>query len=397
VESTVWQMGRAPMPTEAAVTALWSTSEHVTLSASPTFQDGHLVGWTAFGDLAPGRTHQPGESFLAFPLHNLRPGTTYRLTGTPYASTPAGPVAAGLGIVGLGYTAVDPATAGPIYPTPAVFTFTATSTTHLVMLTVGEPTTIPAGATGGTLTLGSALNPEFGQPNLSSITLTMIEQRMARGQDWFCQSIVYESTLVNHLDLAVNTVRGRWWVDRHGVTRFARGDGPTDEPVLTFSDQPDPGAVSYVAVEASEDTARVVNDVVLENHGRAFDEGTGSWVAENTRFSARDATSVATVGPRQAEVPTSIYSPPFADLALYGAGEDLARSYVAAYADVEHRISRIRVHVTPDLAEDLAALDVYTAVDATYQDATTEALVVNISHQITQTNWHTELHLIERT
>lgn len=368
------------LPTLEGIEALWHPSDGVTVTRS--------LGPDGFNPAAlldPG-THQPGEAYIAAPIHNLVPGETYRVTSAPPVFThTGGPIfnpPAGLGIVGMGYTTTDPSDGGPV-----VFEFVAGASTHHLMLTIGEPVTVQAGDTAMVRIVGTPM--EF--------TLERVSQRQARGQNWFCQSIVYESTLVNHLDVAVNTVRGRWWVDRNGVTRFARGDGPTDSPALTFSDQPDPGTVSYVAVEASEDTARVVNDVVLENHGRAWQPDTGSWVADTTRYTARDATSVATVGPRQAEVPTSIYSPTDPSLDLYGAGEDLARSYVAAYADVEHRISRLRVHVTPDLVEPIAALDVYTAVDATYQAATTEALVVNISHQITQTNWHTELHLIERT
>lgn len=365
------------LPTAEVIPSVWRASGPIDLVpiSMPT-------GWSGAGHLHNGITHQPGESYIAVPIHNLHPGVTYTIRGAVgcyvWESDSSGrDIDCGIGVVGQGFT---------VSPEPGLepveFSFVATAETHELMLTIGEPAT-----PNSTFPSTVALKTE-------GFTLTSVEQRMPRGQNWMCQNIVYESTLRNHLDLCVNTVRGRWWVDVDGITHAAREEGYA-EPLVTFSDT-DPDAVSYVNVDVSFDTQHVINDARLQNHGRQHEPVTGTWVADDRTIAATDITSIATNGPRAGTVHTSVYDPPTTASIHYGAGAELAADYAAAFADANERISAVRLHMTDEISDDIAALDIYDPVDAEYEHVHTTARVLSIAHEITPGAWHTNIELIER-
>jgi len=351
--------------------------------------ESELVGYTAGCRLLDG-THHPGESYVSRPLHNLFPGATYTLT-VHNLSGGTGPVA--LGVVGIGYDVRTAATG------PASYTFVATHTTHEVFIGPGNTRTIPGDWPDimpdlpWTPDMDPVTDPAPGLPYMS---VSLSELRMPRGQDWMLQNIVYESSLANHLDVATNTVRGYWWADRDGVIRAMREPGWA-EPVAIFTDATAgrPNAVSYVDIRNSFDTARIVNDVRLNNHGRTLDE-TGNAVAHDVTISARDETSVATNGARAGEVAVSIYDPANAGSIYFGAGKALARSYVKAYARAGETVSSVRVRTTP-AADLLAGLDIYDAVTVEHAGRVWECRIAAIEHELTPEDWHTNLYLIERT
>jgi len=348
-----------------------------------------LVGYTAGCRLLDG-THQPGQSYVSRPLHNLFPGATYTLT-VHNLSGGTGPVA--LGVVGIGYDVRTAATG------PATYTFVATDTTHHVFIGPGTTRTIPGDWPDvipdlpWTPDMDPMTDPPPGLPFMS---VSLTEWRMPRGQDWMLQNIVYESTLANHLDLATNTVRGYWWADRDGVIRAMREPGWAD-PVAIFTDATAgrPNALSYVDVASSFDTARIINDVRLSNHGRTLDE-TGNAVAHDVTITARDATSIATNGARAGEVAVSIYDPANTSSIYYGAGKALARSYVKAFSRSGETVSRVRLRTTP-AADLVAGLDVYDAVTVERAGRSWDCRIAAIEHEITPNDWHTSLDLIERT
>lgn len=209
-------------------------------------------------------------------------------------------------------------------------------------------------------------------------------------------SIVYESTLANHVDLAVNSTRGSWWVDSRGVVQVRacrHGDGITP---LLLSDEP--GApYSYVQLNHALDTSRVVNDLTLVNHGRKEDpEDPGSYVADDRRLGPfRDYTSTATNGNRAGEVDTGLAYPENTAPMFAGAPENLARAYLANTAAADAWPSRVRLYRDPS-DPPLPPLDVMSPVDVRFRGQTYPCLVAGLEHEITPRRWHTTLTLVER-
>lgn len=377
-------------PAPEAVTSLWYASgPNINLHASANSGPGFVFGGYTPAGQVPTGTYQPGVDFIARPLTGLVPGATYTITVDRVTGWDQHDVA--LGIVGKSWAVSHYTPFG--YP-PVTYSFVATATTHDLFIGPGEPWTVPADVSWVWSVAGDWEDTTWLAPTL---TVSLSEQRMPWGQSWMLQDIVYESTLANHLDLAVNTIRGRWFVDRDGVVQASREEGFT-LPAATFSDAPAgrPATASYVGVSLAFDTQRIVNTVELNNHGRTFDPDTGGPIADDVTYSATDVTSIATNGARVAEVETSIYDPPIPASLYYGAGQDLARSYVADYATAAERISAVRLHTTkvPDL---VTALEVFDPIDVEHEDLTTHARIVAIEHEITPDDWHTNLHLIERT
>lgn len=201
-------------------------------------------------------------------------------------------------------------------------------------------------------------------------------------------SIVYESTLANHLDLTANTVRGAWWVDAHGVIK-ASSTLP-QAPVLHLSDTADP---SYVRIDSAFDTAKVINTLTLANHGRREDpDQPGNYIADDRNHGPfLNVTSAASYGHRSDELPTAIAVPPWVPDPLAGAVDSLAHDYL-------HNITT-RASESPTLVRLYGpppAVDVMDAIDVTHRGTTHACRVTSIEHELSPQRTHTNLYLIER-
>lgn len=209
-------------------------------------------------------------------------------------------------------------------------------------------------------------------------------------------SLVYESTLVNHLDVAVNSTRGAWWVDAAGTVQVRACRHGADTPPLLLSDEPG-AAFSYVGLSHSLDTARIVNDLTLENHGRQPDpDRPGTFIADDRNLGPyRDWTSVATNGYRAGSVSTGLAYPDPRVPMLQDAPHRLATEYLATASAATPFPSLVRLYRDPS-DPPLPSLDVMSPVDVRFRGQTYPCLVAGLEHEITPRRWHTTLTLVER-
>lgn len=207
-------------------------------------------------------------------------------------------------------------------------------------------------------------------------------------------SLVYESTLANHIDLAAASTGGAWWVDAHNVVNVTacRHSGAA-EP-LQLSDAPG-SPWSYVAIEHAMDTARLANELRLDNKGRKENpDEPGEYVADDRTLGPfRNRTSVATYGPAAAEVTTGLaYDDAHGDVHA-GAVDELAGIYLAR-GGAEFP-SQVRLYRDPQ-DPPMPALDVMGPVDLTFRGTLYRCAIAGLDHEITPHRWHTTLTLVER-
>lgn len=362
---------------------------------------GALVGQSWFprraaGFWFPEGTYPANTALMTYPFATV-PGRRYRLSAlvARYAGADGlqiPPERVALGIDGIGSTTTEilpwfPPNPAPDQPMVRVeFTFTATLTEHSIAWS------LPASYVNSS---------SWPTPSVvfDDVLVTEIIERDARGLDWMTSSIVYESNLANHLDLACNTVRAVWWIDAAGMVHFLR-ELDFEDAKIRFSDRPNPNDPlhwSYVDISGSFDTRALVNNLALENHGRAWDEDAGTYQADDdTRGPFIDQTSTATYGPRLQSVSTSLWSPRHDPGSVFFRQDaDLAASYLADYAPARFHITDLRLNAREDPAR-IAALEIYDAVTVRYRDHNQTSSVLAIEHDIEPDRWTTTLHLIER-
>jgi hypothetical protein len=249
--------------------------------------------------------------------------------------------------------------------TEVIFNFISTSTSHDLTLT-----TLPGGSVPGLMSLSLYAWPESSPFNAANV--------------------VYESNLVNHLDLAANTGNSGWYVDRFGVVRFRENS----EVIAHFSDvhdQDDPLHVCYTDIDAAFDTAEVVNDLTLSNHARIYDASQSTWRADDKNLGPFvDLASQATWGVVGAKVETSIYSPA---TGLYaGSAARLAAQLMAGRSAPAVTISSVTFNGAD--AEDIAtSVDIYSRITVTSGSVTQTCRVISISHDIQPNKWLVTLNL----
>lgn len=248
--------------------------------------------------------------------------------------------------------------------------FTATATEHEIALRLAESVTVT------------------GTADLERVAFWNIDlAEIPSFSPYRLQSIVYESSLANHFDLANNSVGGRWWVDTDGTTQFAAALG-TEGPAATFTDSRDPAhpdRLEYTDLKTSFDTRNIVNDLDVTQHGEAGGD------ANDETLNFKDLTSIATNSVRNATM----------DMSLYDAG-DYVGSLATRVTEIFEQNANPEFTVTgltwnaqedPELA---ARLDVYSAVDVIFQGLTYELRIVNMKHRISPRRWMIDLELDRR-
>lgn len=194
---------------------------------------------------------------------------------------------------------------------------------------------------------------------------------------------VYESNLANHFDLACNSVGASWYVAKDGVTRF-RLPGAQLPVSAIFTDEPMPGAVSYVDIVAGFDTRSTVNRIEAVNYGV---DSTGE-VEENDELIVEDTASQGTYGIYRSTLAVNLY-----DVAPYDASfSDRLTDLLEKHSTPTPQVSQLRWNAQENL--DLAAaLEVGDRLQVRYRGVDYTAQIVSITHDIQPTRWMVTLNL----
>lgn len=144
--------------------------------------------------------------------------------------------------------------------------FVATATTHTIRVTNARAFSIRAG--GNTLV---GVSSYFHNARLAEMLVT---------DDYELQDVAYESSLLNHYQLACDSVGARFWVDASNRVQFRRQAEDT-AIVATFSDDDPP----YGQVGWQESLRNVIIDPVAVNSGNfpllgtgTIGRGSGNWL-----------------------------------------------------------------------------------------------------------------------
>jgi hypothetical protein len=168
------------------------------------------------------------------------------------------------------------------------YTFTASSSTHTVQIELAESVNA---------IVGIMEHVAFYDYNLT---------RVATDLAYRVQDNLYTGTLVDHFDLATQSVGAYWWVDKNNVTQFAQ-DFDYALPVCTFSDTVADGNIYYNDIATSYDTANIVNQITVDNIGSRRTTGGSDRFEEFTvGWSDSDTTSVTNWGARRIDLTTNL-------------------------------------------------------------------------------------------
>lgn len=235
------------------------------------------------------------------------------------------------------------------------------------------------------------------------------------------QNIVYESSLANHLDLTANTTKGAWWVDKYNViqVRTCSHTPANDRPYFTDGTIPPidaikynapisytapvpyiggrPATASYVDLELSYDTANIVNDLTFANHGRAWDEESAAYVADDKCLDAgTNPTSVITYGSRSETLDTAFpVTTPALEGILTALPAQIGEQYLQESALPARAPRYMRIYHDPN-RDPLPALDLREGFDLTRLGRTYTCTITGIKHDITPDHWHTDYHVIPK-
>lgn len=171
------------------------------------------------------------------------------------------------------------------------YTFTATSTTHTVRIELAETFTVT--------TVGKQEDVAFYE---FALTRTAVDLA------YRVQDNMENGSLVDHFDLATQSVGAYWWVDKTNVTQFTQNFNYSS-PTAIFSDVIADGNLYYTDIQTAYDTSAVVNQLTFENIGkRASTFGGENYEAYSVEWVAADSTSSTNWGPRKQDIKTNLYT-----------------------------------------------------------------------------------------
>lgn len=206
------------------------------------------------------------------------------------------------------------------------------------------------------------------------------------------QSVVYESSLINHLEMACKSVRARWYCTAFGNLAF---EGRVGRPVRSVKmhlsdvhDTSDVKHVCYTDVDLAYDTSDLVNSLKITNHGMKIVDGKQQ--ADDRVYGPyEDPLSINTWGAEAADL----------DLSLWLAGDQLevAMKEVATEILVAQRTPDLTVRKVvlnaPTYSTALSALEIFDRLTVQVSGKTFTTEVVSIQHDVTPKRWFTTLHL----
>lgn len=240
-------------------------------SATGTYSTGNFGIEKTYTDLVVGRQYiLSGKAIL---LTAAVPGNIYRFA-----------------VNGIGNGSSVTLTSTTVGATIPSYTFTASSTTHTVQIELAETV--------------SAIVGVMEHVGFYDFALT----RVATDLIYRVQDNNDTGSLVDHFDLATQSVGAYWWVDKLNTTQFAQ-DFNYVLPSGTFSDVVADGNIYYNDIKTSFDTSAVINDITFDNIGRrptAF--ATDRYEAFDVGWNESDNTSITDWGARKYELTTNLYT-----------------------------------------------------------------------------------------
>jgi len=223
--------------------------------------------------------------------------------------------------------------------------------------------------TGGQLAAGAT----------TALTIAISDMRVVKigaPDAYVLQDVGYESSLLNHFDLACNSVGARWYVTKRGTALFRRQLEDTD-PVARFSDT-NAGDVSYTDVALGYDTRNVVTSLKLNQHG--YDPATGNTADESMTFTQDVA--IARWGARASELDTCLYlgAPHTAD------ASQRAREVMGPLRRPKYTVTSFTFNAQSKL-DVLDVLELRSTIAVDYKDVHQQSRVLGVQHSITPTQW----------
>lgn len=167
------------------------------------------------------------------------------------------------------------------------YTFTASSTTHTVQIELAE-----------TLTNVGV------REDVAFYDYSMV--RVAVDLPYRLQDNLTTASLMDHFDLATQSVGAYWWVDKLNETNFAQ-DFNYVLPLGTFSDVVADGNLYYTDIQTAYDTTAVINEITFNNAG-VKDNGYGDTELEGyeVEWVDSDAGSITDWGARSVSLDTNL-------------------------------------------------------------------------------------------
>ena len=191
-------------------------------------------------------------------------------------------------VTGIGNGSSVTLTSTTVGATVPSYTFTASSTTHTVQFQLAETVSAIVGVMEHVAFYDFALT------------------RVATDLSYRLQDNAISASLLDHFDLATQSVGAYWWVDKSNVTKFTQ-DFDYSLPVGKFSDVIADGNLYYTDIQTSFDTSRVINDITLSNDGvRPTAFGSAAVEPYTVSWRETDTGSVTDWGARSYELNTNL-------------------------------------------------------------------------------------------
>jgi hypothetical protein len=216
-------------------------------------------------------------------------GRSYVLTGKAIllATAPPGNIYR-FAVNGIGNGSSVTLTSTSVGATIPSYTFTATSTTHTVQIELAESVNAIVGIMEHVAFYDFALT------------------RTAVDLPYRLQDNLNQSSLLNHFDIATQSVGAQWWVDKNNVTRFTQNFNYVS-PTCVFSDIVGEGNLYFNSIAAAFDTSGIVNSITMTNFGvTSAAYGAEKVEAYEVQWTENDTASVDEWGARNYALETNL-------------------------------------------------------------------------------------------
>jgi hypothetical protein len=240
-------------------------------SATGTYATGNFGIEKTYTDLIVGRQYV--LTAKAILLTAATPGNIYRFA-----------------VNGIGNGSNVTLTSTTVGATVPAYTFTATSTTHTVQIELAETVSAIVGVMEHVAFYDFALT------------------RTAVDLAYRLQDNLESASLVDHFDMATESVGAHWWIDKTNTTQFTQNFNYV-LPTCKFSDVVGDGNLYFSEVAAAFDTSEIVNEITFDNVGsKASAYATDKYEDYTVTWSDTDATSQGLWGARKYNLKTNLYT-----------------------------------------------------------------------------------------
>lgn len=237
------------------------------------------------------------------------------------------------------------------------------------------------------------------RPHPNTLTWLRVENitlHEASSADAFLSATVYESSALNHLTMAADTVGGLWYVSKDNRVEVTWGESPDDPAGYWFTDDK-PGRIPYGDLVTTYSTSTLVNRLDFTNHSmhaerdpELVEDGPEPGSARDVTHEAVDSRSMVYNGPREMALDTNIF---------YIDEDDLraklnrrAREIFETRSTMQYVPASLRFRAT-DYPDEAGRLELTQIVKVDQEADTHSARVIGISHTITPGDWITGVTL----